>query len=64
MRPPHANRKTHPASDLRQETLELAAHGQPVASNDPDLAAVIEAWDRLPAVIRAGIVAMVNAALK
>ena len=29
---------------------------------DPDLAAVIEAWDRLPEAIRAGIVAMVKAA--
>jgi hypothetical protein len=27
----------------------------------PDLAAVIEAWDRLPEAIRAGIVAMVKA---
>jgi hypothetical protein len=30
--------------------------------NDPDLAAVIEAWDRLPEAIRAGILAMVQAA--
>ena len=29
---------------------------------DPDLAAVIDAWDRLPDAIRAGIVAMVKAA--
>jgi hypothetical protein len=31
---------------------------------DPDLATVIAAWDRLPAAVRAGIVAMVQAASK
>jgi hypothetical protein len=31
---------------------------------DPDLAAVIDAWDRLPEAVRAGIVAMVKAASK
>jgi hypothetical protein len=30
---------------------------------DPDLAAVIDAWDRLPEAVKAGIVAMVKAAL-
>jgi hypothetical protein len=30
-------------------------------SDDPDLAAVVAAWDRLPAAVRAGIVAMVRA---
>jgi hypothetical protein len=30
--------------------------------NDPDLAAVVAAWDRLPGAVRAGIVAMVRAA--
>jgi hypothetical protein len=29
--------------------------------NDPDLAAVIEAWNRLPEAIKAGILAMVKA---
>jgi hypothetical protein len=29
---------------------------------DPDLAAVVSAWDRLPSVARAGIVAMAKAA--
>jgi hypothetical protein len=33
-----------------------------VLPEDADLAAVIEAWDRLPEAIRAGIVAMVKAA--
>jgi hypothetical protein len=32
--------------------------------NDPDLFAVIEAWDRLPEAIRQGIVAMIVAAAK
>jgi hypothetical protein len=31
---------------------------------DPDLAAVISAWDRLPEAVRAGIVAVVKAAVK
>jgi hypothetical protein len=29
---------------------------------DPDLATIIDAWDRLPETVRAGIVAMVKAA--
>jgi hypothetical protein len=29
---------------------------------DPELAAVVDAWDRLPEAVRAGIVAMVRAA--
>jgi hypothetical protein len=29
---------------------------------DPDLATVVDAWDRLPEAVRAGIVAMVKAA--
>jgi hypothetical protein len=40
----------------------MAARGQRAASNDPDLTAVIDAWDRLPEAVRAGIVAMVKAA--
>ncbi len=31
---------------------------------DPDLAAVVDAWDRLPEAIRAGITAMVKTASK
>jgi hypothetical protein len=34
------------------------------ALNDPDLAAVVQAWDRLPEAVRAGIVAMFEAAAK
>jgi hypothetical protein len=35
-----------------------------VLPDDPDLAAVVAAWDRLPDAVRAGIVAMVKAAVK
>jgi hypothetical protein len=31
---------------------------------DPELAAIIDAWDRLPEAVRAGIAAMVKAAAK
>jgi hypothetical protein len=34
------------------------------ALNDPDLAAVVQAWDRLPEAVRAGIVAMVRASAR
>jgi hypothetical protein len=40
----------------------MSAQGQRAAPTDPDLAAVIDAWDRLPEAVRAGIVAMVKAA--
>ena len=33
-----------------------------VLPNDPELADVVAAWDRLPPAVRAGIVAMVKAA--
>jgi hypothetical protein len=32
------------------------------ATDDPDLAAVVEAWPELPEALRAGILAMVKAA--
>jgi hypothetical protein len=48
-------------SKVDQASL-MAAHRQRAASDDPDLAAVIAAWDRLPEAVRAGIVAMVRAA--
>jgi hypothetical protein len=49
---------------LRRKTSTPPAQGQPATSNDSDLAAVVKAWDRLPAAIRAGVVAMVKAAAK
>jgi hypothetical protein len=39
--------------------MPLTAHGQRAAFDEPDLAAVINAWDRLPEAVRAGIVALV-----
>jgi len=41
---------------------ESGAVGALSAPIHPDLAAVIEAWPRLPEAVRAGIVAMVKAA--
>lgn len=41
---------------------ECGAPSAPEAPFDPDLAAVIEAWETLPEVIKAGILAMVRAA--
>jgi hypothetical protein len=54
----------------RTETNENDAERPPVTAqittrklpDDPDLAILIEAWDRLPEAFRAGIVAMVKAA--
>src|SRR5262249_57122146 len=48
-----------PATRLRKSHCPLTAQGQRAAPNDPDLAAVVNAWDRLPEAVRAGIVAMV-----
>ena len=49
--------------DLRQPTPPLAHHlPTDTCQTDPDLAAVVDAWDRLPEAVRAGIVAMVRAA--
>jgi hypothetical protein len=46
----------------------VAAQGQPAASPspnvDPELAIVVDAWDRLPEAVRAAIVAMVTAISK
>jgi hypothetical protein len=40
----------------------MPAQGKRAALTDPDLAAVVNAWDRLPEAVRAGILAMVKAA--
>jgi hypothetical protein len=52
-------------NDLRIAT-PLLSHPIPTdtCQNDPDLAAVIEAWDQLPEAIKAGILAMVKAAAR
>ena len=49
--------------DLRQD-IKAVSHHFPtdVMQMDAGLAAVIEAWDRLPDAVRAGIVAIVKAA--
>ena len=48
--------------------IESATHTLPIGececNLDPDLAAIIDAWDRLPAAVRAGIVAMVKTAVR
>ncbi len=62
MRPPLENRKYHQTQDLRQATLSQTAQGQRPESNDPDLAAVIDAWDTLPEAVRASILMLVEAA--
>jgi hypothetical protein len=48
---------------LRHEA-ETVSHHIPTDTcpTDPDLATVVNAWDRLPEAVRAGIVAMVRAA--
>ncbi len=51
-----------PAQGLRVSP-ETVAHQLPTdkCQTDSDLAAVIDAWDRLPEAIKAGIMAMVKA---
>ncbi len=55
---------TKPRKGLGKPTNEVTAQGPHRASNDPELSAIIDAWDRLPEALRAGIVAMVKAAAK
>jgi hypothetical protein len=52
----------HNAIDGRQSPDPGGAIGDESALIDPDLAAVIDAWPRLPKKVKAGIVAMVKAA--
>jgi hypothetical protein len=47
---------------LRNQAPSLTAQGQRAESNDPDLAAVIDAWDRLPEGVRQSVVMLVKAA--
>jgi hypothetical protein len=49
----------------RPSTPPVAHHiPTDTCQTDPDLALVNAAWDRLPAAVKAGIVAMVKAAVK
>jgi hypothetical protein len=63
MRPQPSTPNALKDKDLRQETKAVSHHFPTgVPRIDAGLAAVIEAWDRLPNALRAGIVAIVNAA--
>ena len=49
-------------NDLRMSTPSVGHHlATDTCQTDPDLASVVDAWDRLPEAVRAGIVAMVKA---
>jgi hypothetical protein len=63
MRPHPENPNAPKDNDLRQE-MKAVSHHFPtdVTQMDTGLVAVIEAWDRLPDALRAGIVAIVKAA--
>jgi len=63
MRPPLALNKCKLVGNLRQgdgTTAEQLPNDN--CKNNPDLAAVVDAWPELPEAIKAGIVAMVRAA--
>jgi hypothetical protein len=70
MRPPSGEpaqkRNSNPINDERPQSIHksplVAAQGQRAPLNDPDFQTIAEAWDRLPAAVKAGIVAMVKAA--
>jgi hypothetical protein len=48
--------------DLRDAMVAVSHHFPTnTCTNDPDLAAVIDAWDGLPAAVKAGILAMLKA---
>ena len=53
----------HSDKDLGNSPLSLGPRlATDACQTNPDLAAVVDAWDRLPEAVRAGIVAMVKAA--
>jgi hypothetical protein len=54
-------RKNKAFSSYQRSLAPSVIHG--TCQLDPHLAAVIEAWHRLPEALRAGIVAMVKAAM-
>jgi hypothetical protein len=62
-RPMRQTSKHNDAKDLRHAPSVVSHHiPTDTCQNNPELAAVIRYWDRLPEAIRAGIVAMVKAA--
>jgi hypothetical protein len=63
MRPQPENPNVSKDKDLRQEIKAASHHFLAEGTHsDAGLAAVIEAWNRLPDAVRAGIVAIVKAA--
>ena len=63
VRPQPGNPNVSKDKDLRQEIKPVSHHFPTgLTRMDTGLAAVIEAWDRLPDAVRAGIVAIVKAA--
>jgi hypothetical protein len=62
-RPMAESPKTNEEKDLRIAAPSLGPQlATATCQTDPDSTAVIQAWDRLPEAVRAGIVAMVKAA--
>ena len=62
MRPQADIRNAITIIKITSSTRTLAHHlATDTCQTDPDLAAVVDAWDRLPEAVRAGIVAMVKA---
>jgi hypothetical protein len=63
MRPQADRPKEGQGKDLHRGAKPVS-HSFPTdtCQTDPDLATVVNAWDRLPEAVRAGIVAMVKAA--
>jgi hypothetical protein len=56
------HRRVRLDNGLRSEWDQFPSCNSRTRQADPDLAAVIDAWDRLPQAVRAGIVAMAQAA--
>ncbi|HEX5102184.1 MAG TPA: hypothetical protein VFV87_00125 [Pirellulaceae bacterium] len=58
----HCPKSSANSGDGGQSGAECGALGTQNAPLDPDLAAVVDAWPKLPEAIKAGILAMVTAA--
>ena len=63
---PDHSPKSNPGKDDRPESTHQRTPFDPIllrdtCQTDPDLATVMDDWDRLPEAVRAGIVAMVRA---
>jgi hypothetical protein len=55
---------TKSSKQLRQSHRTLTAQGQRAAPDDPDLAAVIDAWPKLSGAVRASMVKLAKSALR